>query len=334
MKSNKKVGCEKISKHIQSLIEQHWLTDSQKFWPRFLFHFSDITNAVKILKDGRLFSRALLQKKEGLKKDIASSEIIERTNPKWKEFVRLYFRPRSPMLYCIEGVRPPESFEYNAHCPVPIYFVFDAEKILSLQSTCFSNGNLSYEDVQTGDTVDFYLSLPFNIIYHDASLSHLAKDERKPYKFHRHAEVIIPESLELTYLKFVVCRSRAEFETLINLLPTEASNKWRNKIGIAKRDWFFYCLWLFVENVFLDDSFINFNFSLPAQIQHTYHARCDIEDFATGIRHTWQSSDFKAVKNLRVDLKNLGHPQHYKVSFYLDQHLVYQNIFKKELDVF
>jgi hypothetical protein len=195
-----KPGREKILQHIEYLIDQSWLTDSQKFWPRFLFHFTNITNAKDILADGFLFSRAQLQKSGKLITDIASPEIIKSTADKWKSFVRLYFRPLTPMQYSIEGFRSKVNIKYDAHCPVPVIFVFDAKEILTLQPTRFSNGNLRAEGVQVSDSADFYLSLPFKMIYHDASLQHLSDGEKRSVIFHRHAEVIIPGSLALSNL--------------------------------------------------------------------------------------------------------------------------------------
>jgi len=88
-----KPGYERIRQHINYLSGQSWLADSQKFWPRHLFHFTDVTNAKNILTEGFLFSREQLQKKGKLKTDIASPDIIKVTADKWKNFVRLYFSP-------------------------------------------------------------------------------------------------------------------------------------------------------------------------------------------------------------------------------------------------
>lgn len=94
-----KPGYEKIKKQIEYLIEQPWLADSQKHWPPHLFHFTNIDNAVSILSDGFLLPRSELEKKGKLKTDIASPGIISETLSEWKNFVRLYFRPRTPMQY-------------------------------------------------------------------------------------------------------------------------------------------------------------------------------------------------------------------------------------------
>lgn len=42
----------------------------QPWWPRFLYHFTDLENAVRILADGLLFSRAALVEKGLPHKDL------------------------------------------------------------------------------------------------------------------------------------------------------------------------------------------------------------------------------------------------------------------------
>jgi len=92
------------------------------------------------------------------------------------------------------------------------------------------------------DSVDFYLSLPFDKIYHDSGLSRFS-ESKKSIIFHRHAEVIVPEALDLSSLSYIICRSRAEFETLINLLSMlhkQEHLKLREKIFIDNRALFFF----------------------------------------------------------------------------------------------
>jgi hypothetical protein len=172
-----KPGYERILQHIKYLANQSWLANSQKFWPQYLFHFTDIKNAKNILTEGNLYSRQRLLDNGKLETDIASPKIINSTPEKWKNYVRFYFRPHTPMQYRNEGIRPKFLLEYGAHCPVPVVFIFDAKEILTLQSTSFSNGNLAARGVDVDNTVDFYLSLPFDKIYHDTGLSRLSESD-------------------------------------------------------------------------------------------------------------------------------------------------------------
>ena len=116
-----KPDADKILAHIEFIKKQSWLTESQRWWPDHLFHFTDILNAVKILNDGVMFSRLQLEKNKELITDIASKKVIESTDLKWKNYVRLYFRPRTPTQYTNEGFRPKDQRKLESHCPVPIF---------------------------------------------------------------------------------------------------------------------------------------------------------------------------------------------------------------------
>lgn len=220
-----KPDADKILSHIEDIKKRSWLTESQRWWPDHVFHFTDILNAVKILNDGVMFSRLQLEKNKELITDIASKAVIESTDLKWKDYVRFYFRPRTPTQFNNEGFRPEDQRRLASHCPVPIFFIFDSKAILTNKTTCFSDGNLA-AGAQTGETAQFFLSLPFEKIYHDQGLT---EEEKRNIVFHRHAEVIIPKSLDLSSLKFIWCRSQAEFETLLYLLLPKTRQIWGKK---------------------------------------------------------------------------------------------------------
>ncbi len=101
------------------------------WWPRFVYHFTDVRNAAAILQNDCLYSRAEASRLGLMQVDNASAEIIGQTRPEHLEFVRLYFRPRTPTQYRNEGIRPGGRRELSAHCPVPVYFCFDALGVLS-----------------------------------------------------------------------------------------------------------------------------------------------------------------------------------------------------------
>jgi hypothetical protein len=332
--SGLKPGHEKILQHIQYLKGQSWLTDSQKFWPKFLFHFTDITNAVRILSEESLLSRQRLEENRHLLTDIASPEIIGGTQDKWKGFVRLYFRPRTPMQYRNEGFRPKDKLKLGAHCPVPVFFLFDANSILTQLSTRFSNGNLRSQAAEEDNSVDFYLSLPFESIYHDASLPRLNDEKKKDVIFHRHAEVIISDALDLSNLKYIVCRSQAEFETLLHLLPGDKHLKWKNKVRTAPQ--LFFSKWVYIERVTPSSQSIIFDFNNAKKPDESspFHARLEIEETYSGNNFSWEDKTFRVGKQLKFNLSSLSRPESYKVSFSLDDHPAYQNIYAEDTGIF
>lgn len=327
-----KEGFERIIQHIDELPGRLGLADSQKFWPRYLFHFTDINNAKCVLEDGYLYSRNLLLQECKLETDIASRDVIEKTPEKWKDFVRLYFRPRTPMQYRNEGIRSKEEMTMDAHCPVPVFFLFDAKKILSGENVSFSNGNLSVPYVKVDDTVDFYLSLPFEKIYHDSSLRPFSDAEKNFIKFHRHAEIIVKDRLELTYLKYIVCRSRAEFETLLFFLSKEKREKWKRKINVDTRSLLFYSQWCYIDKVFLTDAAIKIFFQKFPQIS-TMRARVELTDLSTKQSFRWEDEMFRPGEENALELTlppKLHQPACYQLTFYLENNLVYQNSYSPD----
>lgn len=326
--NNLKPDHEKILQNIKNLKGEPWLTDSQKFWPSYLFHFTDITNAGRILVRESLLSRQQLKKNNEPLTDIACPEIIKSTPDKWKGFVRLYFRPRTPMQHCNEGIRPKGNLKLGAHCPVPVIFLFDANSILTRQSTRFSNGNLRAEGVEVDHSVDFYLSLPFSKIYHSAGLPRINDAEKKSIIFHRHAEVIIPDALDLSSLKYILCRSQAEFETLIHILDDRYLSL-RKKIRIAPG--LFFSEWVYVERVSLSSQSIVFHFHQASEL-YPFHAGLEIEEIDGGNNYSWEDKTYRVGKQLEFNLSSLSRPESYKVSFYLDGHLAYQNSYDDWID--
>ena len=49
------------------------------WWPKFAFHYTDVTNAVSILNSGFLYSRADAAQMRVMKNDNASRQVIDMT---------------------------------------------------------------------------------------------------------------------------------------------------------------------------------------------------------------------------------------------------------------
>lgn len=143
-------------------IEKHILLWSERlrglsWWPRYVYHFTDVNNAGHIIETGQLFSRTACERQGLMVVDNANIDIIQQTRPEHLDFVRLYFRPRTPTQYRNEGIRPlGQRDSGGAHCPIPIFFCFDALGVLSMDNTEFSNGNLASYDAVRGSSKEFF----------------------------------------------------------------------------------------------------------------------------------------------------------------------------------
>ena len=235
-----------LSEEIDSLAASDWLGRARKWWPFFLFHYTSIENAVNILERGSLYSRKYMEDSEGKFHDGASPEIISQTNQEWKEYVRLYFRPRTPTIYSNEGFRPEADWEYGAHCPVPICFLFDSKQVLTQEGVSFSDGSLASSNPNIYSTAVDYSNLPFEKIYHD---SYFSQEDKPTIKFHRQAEILVKNELNLETLKKVFCRSEAEYRTLQFLINSSKAMKYKNMIGSSQKGNLFFKQWLFIERV-------------------------------------------------------------------------------------
>ncbi|MBU5343669.1 DarT ssDNA thymidine ADP-ribosyltransferase family protein [Caldifermentibacillus hisashii] len=310
--------------YIDQLIKEPWLGQSRRWWPKFVYHFTNIDNAVKILEDGRLLSRGKLNKLQGMVTDNASPNVIENTDDRWKEFVRLYFRPRTPTQFQNEGIRPKENRYHGAHCPVPIFFLFDSKKILIRKSVQFSKQSLAIAGTIAYSDFIHFREIPFRQVYHDDWFLPEDRDLIVPY---RHAEVIVPDELDLEDLRYIWCRSEAEQRTLMNLLTKETREKWKSKIGSGKKGNFFFRNWLFVEKVHLSEESITFYFNLPVNHEdEPYELELTINENITGNKYFWNGL-LQGENQLTFELSNLLVRTNYSVKLYCDNQIIFADEF-------
>lgn len=261
-----------VAEHIK-----HWENrlGTLHWWPHYVYHFTDVQNAASILKHGAIYSRKLATSKQLMKRDIASPGVIHATANKHKEFVRLYFRPKTPTQYSNEGIRPRSKLEHGSHCPIPVFFMFDASKVLTMDSAQFSNGNLAKAEVQCDSTLGFFNSIPFNKVFHNGWFS---PEDRDEIIFHRNAEVLVPDQLNLDHLQEIACRSVAERETLLSMLTWEEAQHWKKIIRLREQG-LFERKWTYVESVKAVDGVVWFQMNPNSRLKGPFTVDFDyVED--------------------------------------------------------
>lgn len=190
--------------------------NSQKHpWSKYAYHFTDITNAVNILAEGRLYSRNKALAKGLMLNDNASEKILA-YNEFVKDYVRFYFRPMTPTQYYNEGYKHPDfRFEgnKNANMSIPVFFLFDLETMLESGQIKFSAKTLAGINPKSPTAgIDNFASLPFEKIYG----KNYSDGITRPFM---HAELICRDEFPLGYsLRKIVCRNEVEASTLQNLL--------------------------------------------------------------------------------------------------------------------
>lgn len=93
----------RIDRHIAEWTA-HFGATPQARWPSRLFRHEALENAVRILQSGQLQSRN--DAGEIIVRDVAPADIIA-ADVRAHAFARLYFRPKTPTQFHIEGIRKP-----------------------------------------------------------------------------------------------------------------------------------------------------------------------------------------------------------------------------------
>ena len=326
MTQRRKTDARRIARFLTDVKKAEWLGSASRWWPDYLFHFTDIQNAVSILKTGALLSRTEVGQRGLMGTDNASQEILSATDNEWKDYVRLYFRPRTPTQFRNEGFRPIEHRWQGAHCPVPIYFLFDSRAVLSRADSQFTDGNLAanplvYSNLQGLEEI------PFEYVYHDSSIP---DDLKSQVVFHRHAEVVVPKQMDLGALRYIVCRSQAEYETFLHLLPTSAVRRWGRSIIRDNQTRLFFKRWAYVQSVELSSSRMVFHFNDSPQYAGPFRASALVTDTVSDNRFIWEDNSFSTDRMLPLDLSEIGPFWDYSVRLRFDRHLAYADRYQED----
>jgi hypothetical protein len=319
-----KADYDEFRQFLTGLPKQLSLDRIRSHWTKYAFHFTDVRNAAKILSDDQILSRASLQ--SGSFIDVASPIVISHTDREVSDYVRLYFRPRTPTQFRSEGIRPFDKLWEGSHCPVPVFFLFDLVNLLIRDDCLFSDGNLAklgYDSLCS--TAADLGSFAFDKIYH---VTWVSNEEREDIVSHRNAEIVIPGSLDLSALKWIYCRSAAERETLLYLLPPKISDRWSSRIAIETTATLFYRKWVFVETVQLNEKGIEINFSPDPE--HPGPFELTVIRKTNGKREH-RKLDFYAYKRTTIEFET--NIWNYSVEVYLNDCLTFAGSYDGSADI-
>ena len=201
------------------------LSSPYNWWPLYAFHYTNVTNAIGILKEETIYSRFDASYKQLMSNDNASRQVIDMTLSGVTSAVRFYFRPLTPTQYYNEGYKHP-SLRYNgdsnANVPVPVFFLFDLEELLSRDETRFSEQSLAGDGSKLFQGAEDFSKLKFEQIYKTGYMANSAIEKK-----YRQAEIIYPRSFSIdNSLKWIICRNEIERTTLLNLLRKEAPKQY------------------------------------------------------------------------------------------------------------
>ncbi|MBK8465656.1 MAG: DUF4433 domain-containing protein [Chloracidobacterium sp.] len=318
-----KADAEQFRQFLSGLPKELSLDRIRSYWTKYAFHFTDVRNAADILISGRIMCRGDLA--DGSFVDAACPRVIAQTDSSVKSYVRLYFRPRTPTQYRSEGFRPREKYWEGSHCPVPVFFLFDLFKLLVRDDCQFSDGNLAKLGFDSlCSSAAELATFDFRKIYHGTWVSN---EEREDIVSHRNAELVIPSQLDLSALKLIYCRSAAERETLLYLLPAEIRNVWSNKVAVASTATLFYRKWAFVETTTLSADRTIISFSPDPEYAKPFELRLVRK---IGKPKETIIKNFTANRSLPIVFSS--RLQNYDFEVYLDNNLAFAGAFDEKLE--
>ena len=312
----RKADAARIVAHLDALAASDWIGTARVWWPRYIFHFAELRNAVSILESGELIARS----SRPMAVDTASPSVIGHTDDEWRRHVRFYFRPRTPTQYQCEGFRPVHRYgSAGAHSPMPFVFLFDAREVLTRESTRFSNGNLGKYGVTVGGSADFFEQLPFPEIYHDSAFS---PENRDLIINRRHAEIIVPERIDLAPLRLIACRSAAEHQTLVNSLSPQALTRYLPKIATQGHGALHHRRWTYVDEVTLEYNRMLIRFNPSSATPGPFAAKIAIRSGAAG-KLEWSDPAFNTSGPFTLNIPQHTTPTSYEIELTLDGNRAY-----------
>jgi hypothetical protein len=245
-------------------------------WPSRLFHHAPLENAISIIQKGCLLSR---NDAKGLgAKDIAAQDIVNSREAAHR-YARLYFRPRTPTQFRIEGVRKDAECynnEKTAHAPVLIMFAFSSRALLAMPDVQFSTGNMQSGSATYGPTSEDFQNIDFSKVYHEGGI-----DNDKSIITARCAEVLAPSPLPLAEnLQFVLCRSQAERQTLLHAIG-DMADQWADIVRVSDDIQVFQKEFCYVEEVALSTKGVTFRLH-PRNNPGKVEVRVEAAELGTG----------------------------------------------------
>lgn len=200
------MGCKKdfmpLHKKVKSLKKEYGF--------RGLYHFTDFSNLKLIFKSGELYSRNYCKNNMIKFNDGANHSVLGKASKDVKDYVRFYYRPKTPTLYENEGIKLKEYMD-KIHIPIPVYLIFD-EKLIYLDTTKFSNGNATNSEI--GSSAEFFINMDWNHIFHNNTFTSC---ERNTIINKRQAELLSTKPVSLCYLKEIVFRCNTDIKRAINI---------------------------------------------------------------------------------------------------------------------
>ncbi|WP_352406646.1 DarT ssDNA thymidine ADP-ribosyltransferase family protein [Acetoanaerobium noterae] len=176
------------------------------------YHYTDFVNFINIMKMGKLLSRNRA-KNLGFT-DAARQSVIENTHISVKDYVRFYYKEKTPTIYDNEGIKIDNG---APHMPIPVVLVFN-EEIIKHSNIAFSSGcGGSRYSIITRNIEDAY-SFDWKTIFSRGSILVDEESIKRSIINKRNAEFLLHSEIDTKYIKKIIFRAPADMKTAITLL--------------------------------------------------------------------------------------------------------------------
>ncbi|MFL7902586.1 DarT ssDNA thymidine ADP-ribosyltransferase family protein [Azospirillum argentinense] len=254
------ISIDRVQRHINESCAALRNFAQNANWPRYLFHAAHVQTAVDILRCGYISPRADLGV---IAHDVANQGALA-NNEIAHHYARLYFRPKNRFHFRTEGIKClTDPYRYPCHMSVPIMLAFDAASVLTAPETAFTDRNFAHQIVPGHDEA-YFDQINFNDVYHDRPTS---ADRNNEIQDRRMAEVVFPGNLTLEgHLRFIICRSVFDRDTLIYLLGPTAAQYRRLMIVEQVRGSTFFHKGLYIKSISVSGGRLHVGLKPPDQM--------------------------------------------------------------------
>jgi len=299
---------------------------AQQWWTKYLFHFTDITNALLILESGSIYSRNKAIELGLMRNDNANDSVITQTLEIHKNYARFYFGPSTPTQYSNEGIKPKDFISENAHCPIPVMFVFDFIKIFMLDEINFTDGNLAtnpniYSNIRDLEKLDF------NLIYHRTWFN---PEDRDKIINARHSEILVKDNLPLeNNLSVLVVRSEAEKEALLYQMNDVLKEAYQEKIFIQPQTGIFINEWFYINSVAIINNNLHIKWHYCSRIScdSKFKLQIVVKRINDNIKKSLTKNDWYSTKDTHIALPDDFEDENIEVLIIIDDINAYINSF-------
>ena len=233
-------------------------------------HSTSFENFINIMKSGYIYSRNKLLKNKASFSDIALNSVIENTLPIVQDYVRFYWRPKTPTNYTNEGIKPVAALNgnYKAHSPNPVILIFNAS-IIESDGIKFTNRNAGKYNTHLFDDINNLFN--FDSIFNNEDIRNYDDNLKTKIKQARCAELLYPDQISINLIDKIIFRSSCDYQRAIQILGENS------KFKVDKT--YFYNHWLYVDNYNLSTKNNNFRLVIKYNFGECYKNSFNLQQY-------------------------------------------------------